>query len=627
MERRLAAIVAMDMAGYTRLMQADEIGTLAAVKSDRATIIEPKVSQYNGRTIKLMGDGALMEFPSVVKAVGFAVEIQLAFKTRNVEVSEDGRIRYRVGINVGDVIAEDDDIYGEGVNLASRLEGLAEPGGICVGQTVREEVRDKLALDFKDKGEVEVKNVSRPVRVYSIRLNDKAEAFATPIVAPPVVARGKFQVAVVAIVGVCFVVAFSGLAWWQPWADRGPSNPERPAQALPKKPSIAILPFADLEGAKDRAYVVDGFTNAITANLSKFHELFVISSNSTFTYKGKTPNAGDVARDLGVRYVLAGSYEQTPRNVRITAQLIDGVEGTNVWAENYDAPREQIIEIQEDLTRRISTTLVSVIRGQAQSRALRIKDEDSLKAYDLYLRAFHFRLGKAPILEGIADLQRAIELEPDFAAAYSLLALRFSQLWRLNLADDPQDALRQARVAAQEAMALDPQDYRIHELFCSLYLYADRQHELALSECERAVSLNPNDAGIQITLAQVLTFMGRAKEGLKWVKSAKRLNPLYPPLYDWTSGFVNAVAGNYEKAIVDSRKALAAYPKSLSIRRVIIVSLVELGRLQEAKKTAEELLAIAPGFTLAKLRNAPFQHESEMNWVLGNLRKAGIPEE
>lgn len=627
MERRLAAIVAMDMVGYTRRMQVDEVETLAAVKADRERIVDPKVEQHSGRTIKLMGDGALLEFPSVVNAVLFAVEVQTVFGTRNAAASGDEGAHYRIGINIGDVIIEGDDVYGEGVNLAARLEGQAEPGGICISDTVHREVKDRLDLDFEDRGEVEVKNVTGPVRIFFIRQNEKTERLATPIVKLPGPGKRKPPAAALAAAAVCLLVAITALAWWQPWADQIASEKGQQARALPKKPSIAVLPFRNLGGNADNAYLADGFTNAVITNLSRFPELFVASGNSTFSYKGKTPKAGDVGRELGVRYVLLGTYHQTDKNTRISAQLIDAGQDASIWAENFDVARNKIIETQEEITRITASTLVSVIHDRSRMRALRLKDEDSLEAYDLYLRATKFKLSKAAVADNIANLERAVSLEPDFAAAYALLSYRYTQTWRLNLADAPEQALDKARQSAQKALELDPLDYRVHDVLCTLHLYADRKHELALSECERAVSLNPNDPGIQVNLAQVLAFMGRADEGLKWMASAKRLNPLFQPHYDWTSSFIHALAGNHDVALVEAERALAVYTKSLSLRRIKIFSLVELGRLDEAKQVAGEILEIAPGFTLAKLRNAPHQPPAQLKRVLDSFRKAGLPDE
>ncbi|MEE8212770.1 MAG: adenylate/guanylate cyclase domain-containing protein, partial [Acidiferrobacterales bacterium] len=301
MERRLAAILAADVVGYSRLMGQDEAATLAALKAHRAELIDPKANQYNGRTIKLMGDGSLMEFPSVVEAVAFAVEVQLAISARNTDVHEDRQIHYRIGINIGDIIVEGDDIYGDGVNIAARLESLAEPGGICVRRNVRNQVRDKLDLDYEDRGEIKVKNIARPIRVFSVVLDGKAEALVTPVVAAPI-KTGHRRWVVAAAVLVLGLVAAGGLAWWQPWApDVEPASLERMAFPLPEKPSIAVLPFDNLSGDPEQEYFADGITNDIITDLSRFGDLVVIAAQSTFTYKGKPVKVQQVAEELGVR--------------------------------------------------------------------------------------------------------------------------------------------------------------------------------------------------------------------------------------------------------------------------------------------------------------------------------------
>lgn len=626
MERRLAAIVAIDMVGYSSRMQTDEVSTLSIVKADRQQVIDPKISQYGGRTIKLMGDGVLMEFPSVVNAVLFSVEIQSAFRSRNAKMPQDEAVCYRAGINIGDVIIEGDDIYGDGVNLAARLEGKAEPGGICVSEAVHREVAKRIELDFDDLGEVNVKNISGPVKALNVVFNEKIENLISPIVMPSSARKSGRRYFPIIAAGIFLVGILSGLAWWQPWTEQIGLGTSQLETALPKKPSIAVLPFRDLGSVDDKSYLADGFTNAIITSLSKFPELFVVSGNSTFTYKDKSPNARDVGRELGVRYVLLGTYQQTAHKIRISAQLVDAGQGEGIWAESFDVDRYEVLEVQDKLTSRTASTLVSVIVDRAKARAIRLTDDDSIEAYDLYLRASKFKLSKSVIDENIADLEQALELEPDFAAAYALLSERYLQLWRLNLSDDRQRTLARMRATAQQALEMDPKDYRVHSVLCTMHLYADKKHELALTECERAVSLNPNDPETQLRLAQVLTFMGRADQGLKWMASAKRLNPFYPPYYDWTSAFVHAMAGNYDQAILESEKALVVYQKSLSIRRIIIFSLVGLGRLDEAKKVAKDLLEIAPDFTLAKLRNAPHQPKAQMERILDSFRKAGIPE-
>ena len=630
MERRLAAILAADVVGYSRLMGKDEAATLAALKADRAELIDPKANQYNGRTIKLMGDGALMEFPSVVEAVAFAVEVQLAMRARNADLPEDRRIHYRIGINIGDIIVEGDDIYGDGVNIAARLEALAEPGGICVRRNVRNQVRDKLDLDYEDRGEIEVKNIARPIRVFSVVLDDKAEALVTPVVVAPVVAApietGHRRWLAMAAVLVLGLVAAGGLAWWQPWVPiPEPISAEAMALPLPDKPSIAVLPFANLSGDAEQDYFVDGFTNAIITNLSKFPEFFVIASNSVFTYRGKPVRVSNVGRELGVRYVLEGSFQRVADKVSVHAQLIEAANESHIWAQRYDVAPEEIFDIQNDLSQVIASTLAASVINLETSKVL-TKDVTTLAAYELFLRASKYKDGKAEVEENVRLLERAIELDPDFHEAYSELAWRYLNLWQFRLADDPDAALKRARESARKAVSLDQNDYRSHWALGQIALVADQDHDFALAEYEKAIALSPNQADVIAMMSIVMSFSGRAEEGVEWLEKAKRLNPYHPVWYDWNAGFVYFMARDYEKAVLGAKKTLAVYPKQISARRILIAAYVETGRMEDAKKVAQEILEIDPGFTLSSVRATPFQHAVDRDRYYGALRQAGLPE-
>jgi TolB-like protein/class 3 adenylate cyclase len=537
LQRRLAAILAADVVGYSRLIGEDEAGTLAALKVHRQELIDPKAAQYNGRTIKLMGDGALMEFPSVVEAVAFAVEVQLAMSARNADLSEDRQIHYRIGINIGDIVVEDDDIFGDGVNVAARLEALAEPGGICVRRNVRNQVRDKLDLDYEDRGEIEVKNIARPIRVFSVVLDDKAKALATPVMAAPSV-TGRHRWLAIAAVLVLGLVAAGGLAWWQPWAPEfTPTGAEAMALPLPDKPSIAVLPFANLSGDAEQDYFVDGFTNAIITNLSKFPEFFVIASNSVFTYKGKPVRISDVGRELGVSYVLEGSFQRGADKVSVHAQLIEAANESHIWAQRYDVAPEEIFDIQNDLSQVIASTLAASVINLETSKVL-TKDVTTLAAYELFLRASKYKDGKAEVEENVRLLERAIELDPDFHEAYSELAWRYLNLWQFRLADDPDAALKRARESARKAVSLDQNDYRSHWALGQIALVADQDHDFALAEYEKAIALNPNQADVIAMMSIVMSFSGRAEEGVEWLAKAKRLNPHHPVWYDWNASLV-----------------------------------------------------------------------------------------
>ncbi len=362
MERRLAAILAADVVGYSRLMEIDEAGTLAALKAHREKLIDPAIAERRGRIVKLMGDGSLVEFASVVDAVACAVAIQEGMSARNEGVPEDRRMAFRIGVHLGDVIVEGDDLYGDGVNVAARLEGLAEPGGVCISQQAYDQVETKLDLAYEDLGEQQVKNIARPVRTYRILLDGEA---------PPGVQRPKTRgLSATQIIGsaavVVLVVAGLALAWWQPWKpDVEPASIERMACPLPEKPSIAVLPFDNLSGDPAQEYFADGITESIITTLSKIPNLFVIARNSTFAYKGKPAKIQQVAEELGVRYVLEGSVQRAGDRTRITAQLIDALSGRHLWADHYDRDVGDIFALQDDITQQVMTELeVKLTEGE-----------------------------------------------------------------------------------------------------------------------------------------------------------------------------------------------------------------------------------------------------------------------
>ncbi len=349
MERRLAAILAADVVGYSRLIREDEARTLTALKAHREELIEPKLAQYHGRIVKLMGDGLLTEFPSAVEAVQCAVEIQHLIGESNADVPEDKRVIYRIGINIGDIVVEGDDIYGDGVNVAARLEGLADPGGICVARNAYNQVKDKLDLTFEHLGEKEVKNIAEPVTIYRVVPDDLAAALVTPVVRMPTVRRQARRPAIAAGL-LLSLLGVVGLILWQPWApDVVPALPGRTASPLPDKPSIAVLPFANMSDDPQQEYFADGMTDDLITDLSKISGLFVIARNSTFSYKGKQVKVRQVAEELGVRYVLEGSVRRAGDEVRINVQLIDATTGGHVWAERYDRQLDNIFAVQYEI--------------------------------------------------------------------------------------------------------------------------------------------------------------------------------------------------------------------------------------------------------------------------------------
>ena len=639
MERRLTAILAADVVGYSRLMGEDELGTLSALKTHRAELIEPKSVQYGGRTIKLMGDGALMEFPSVVEAVKFAVEVQLAMGERNRGVPEDRQILYRVGINIGDIIVEGDDIYGDGVNIAARLEGLAKPGGICIRRNVRNQVRDKLDLDYEDLGGIEVKNIARPIRVFSVVLDGKAAALATPVVAvpvapqpmdatpadaapaPPVRKRG-WQIAMA--LGVCFAAA-GVLVWWQPWAPSGETaDTELAGETRSQDLSIAVLAFKNLTGDPGQEYFSDAIAEDITTELSRFSDLFVISRESAFTYKGQSKTAKQIGRELGVRYLLEGSVRRSSDRLRVTVQLIDTSRESHVWAEKYDREVVDVLVVQDEIVRSVVSTLGEEIWRNAAAE-LKNKPLESFEAYDYRLRANEalHNLNKDSNLEARRLYSKALELDPGQDLAYIGLAWTHLLDYIAQWVDAGPEALDRAYDYTQKAAEAGAPGYRVHRLLGRISSYRG-EHDKALEHNARAIELNPNDGDLLASHARILVYAGQAGEARHWADEAIRRNPHYPGWYGSVSAQVYYQEGDYEQAV-----AVLNRLESLHIwdHRVLAASYAQLGQDEKARQHAEAVLAINPDFSLARFKaKIPYRDEAMRKRILDGLAKAGLPE-
>ena len=584
-QRRLAAILAADVVGYSRLIRADEEGTLAALKTLREDIIDPKIAEYDGRIVKLMGDGMLAEFPSVVDAVRTAVEVQVSVAARNTDQSEDHKIVFRVGINLGDVVIDGDDIQGDGVNVASRLEGLAEPGGICISAAVYDQVRDRMELSFEDLGERAIKNIDRPVRCYRVRSE------------------------------------LDGITNASVHRSDTPSP-------LPDRPSIAVLPFTNLSGDPDQEYFADGMTEDIISGLSRFRSLFVISRNSTFAYKGKSPDVRVVARDLGVRYVLEGSVRRGGKRLRIAAQLVDAETGNHIWADRYDRELEDIFAVQDEVTEAIVAAIAPEIGDVERERAQR-KPPDNLDAWGIYQRglAANYRSTEVGVRSAIELFDRVNEIDPTFAPAFAMAA---GARWRYVMhfeADDRDGYLNQAREKAYKAITLDPRDPiglwnagRVHSML--------GQHDIAISKVEEAIALNPNDAMSRYFLGAVLCSAGRAKEAVPHIDHAMRLSPRDIFLTGMLThrAFILFDLEQYDDAYEWARRAsLSPNPRPMTFALLAAV-LSMLGRKEEAQAALNDLLANAPGISCAKYRENTFGGPEVMERFADALREAGLTE-
>jgi len=620
-ERRLTTILAADVVGYSGLMAADEAGTLAQLKTHRKELIQPKTAEYHGRVVKLMGDGTLMEFGSVVDAVNFAVDVQRGMALRNTGVPDDQRINYRIGINIGDIIVESEDIYGDGVNVAARLESLAEPGGICVSRTVFNHVQGKVGFEFNDLGEREVKNIPKPVQVFKVSLDvpgaDRSALAAT--------ATKRFVRWPVVVGGLALIAIIAGVALWQrPWELlKEPEVATGTALPLPDKPSIAVLPFANLSKDPDQEYLSDGITNDIITDLSRFSGLFVIASNSTFQYKGKPVKIQDVAKDLGVKYVLEGSLQWAGDRVRINAQLIDALTGHHLWANRYDRAADQYFAIQDEIIREIVANLALRVSETERERAFR-KGTENLTAYDYYLQAIAKigSGGKENNTAAIRLLEKALEIEPNYAQAIGLLAQAHQYRVNLGWAESKEESSRIAREMAQKAHDLAPDDYRSYLVLGDIYLY-DREFDKATAAIDRAIELNPNDPDVLAETAQALVYLGRPMEAAVQIENAMRLSPFYPQWYLGLLGWALYDAGQYEEALQAMKKI--DKPQSW-VHRQMAATYVRLGEIEKAREQIEILLKLEPEYRISNANDWPYKDQSAWDRYAEDLRTAGAPE-
>ena len=623
-ERRLTTILSADVVGYSRLMAVDEAGTHAQLKTHRKELLDPKTAEYHGRTVKLTGDGALMEFASVVEAVGFAVDVQRAMVDRNAAVPEDRRIDFRIGINIGDIIVDDDDIYGNDVNVTVRLEGLAEPGGICVSAKVYDEVKNKLELGLEDLGEQEVKNIPEPVRAYRVLIDPAAARVSRAPRRPQTRPWGWAAAAAVAV-----ILAGAGALWWQKWAPGvEQASVTRMAFPLPDKPSVAVLPFDNLGGDAEHEGFVDALSENIITELSRFSDLFVIARNSVFTYKGKPVKVQQVAEDLGVQYVLEGSVQRSADRIRITAQLVDALTGKHVWAERYDRDLSDIFAVQDEVTQAIVARLGGNEGelAEAATKRARRKPTSDLGAYESYLLGVQHkhRYTREDTVLAHEFLNRAIALDPKFSRAYVALAWTYFQEFLFGWSDAPARSLEHALEAARMAVALDDSDAEAHWAVGEIYMYRG-EYERTRAEYDKALALNPNNADILANWGLNMALLGDdAQEGMRLISKAMRLNPHHPEWYDRVLGNAAFTARNYEQAITAIRNVKHHTPLS---RAVLAGSYAQLGRLEEAGVEVEEALKLVPDATVESLGSRlPYVNMADVNHFREALRKAGLPE-
>lgn len=573
MERRLAAILAADVVGYTRLMQADEAGTLTALKARRTDILQPLVTKHHGRVVKLMGDGVLVEFASAVNAVACAVELQEGMDAANAESPEDRRIVLRVGINLGDVMVEGQDLYGDGVNIAARLEALAEPGTVFVSQTVFNHVKGKTKLDFEDLGEQNLKNMAEPVRVYRISSTGPSATLAK--------SSGEAQ--------------------------------------LHKLPSIAVLPFTNMSGDPEQEYFSDGITEDIITALSRYRSLLVIARNSSFVFKGRVSDVKEVGRKLGVRYVIEGSVRKVGTRVRVTAQLIDTETGSHLWADRYDRSLDDIFAVQDEVVEQVTWRVAGKVSQTEITSATR-RSTKNVDAYDLYLTALAhiYRMTGEDGAKAVALLERAIELDPKFGRAYSALARAHMVV---GAATDSFEHFQLGIASGTKAIELDDADESTHADIGHLYNVVLRPDE-AKFHLDRAIALNPNNPMTVYLAAYDKLYRGQHEDALTWFNRARRLDPMYPPWVDEGLGSTYYLLGRYSDAL-QAFTRMGLRWASHHIR--FAAALAQAGQLDEARHHVAEALRLHPGYSQRDFAKKPFQPSDLEHWLQG-LRKAGLPE-
>jgi adenylate cyclase len=581
--RKLAAILAADVVGYSRLMGADEAGTLTALKHHRQAVFDPAVAAHNGRIVKLIGDGTIVEFGSVVDAVNCALSVQRSGDLTPDETPPQPKIVLRIGINLGDVIIEGDDIYGDGVNIAARLEPLAEPGGICVSSIVNESIGNRIDAHFQDGGDISVKNIDRPIRVWKWQPTGTSISAAKPDAAKP--------------------------------ATNGATA------------SIAILPFTNMSGDPEQEYFSDGITEDIITDLSKIAGLTVIARNSSFTYKGRAVDVRAVGRELGVRSVLEGSIRRAGNRVRITAQLIDATSGGHLWADRYDRDLTDIFEVQDDVTQRIVAALKVTLSPAEKAQRSDI-GTSSIDAYDYSLRGREFLLGnpknRGTFEQAKASFLKAIELDPNFAQAYAGLGFAYMFDYQNRWSDDPDGSLPLAKRYAEEAIEKNPKE-PLARAVAAVTATFNGDLDRAQSQIGLALSLNPNLAMAYNIAGSIRMYAGQPLEAIPVIERAMRLDPAANTQYLHFLGMANLLAGKYETAVALFKQRIALVPGTDFSRSALASALGHLGEIDEAHRVWRELKDINPKYSFSEhLSRLPFKREEDARRLADGLQKAGL---
>jgi len=627
MERRLSAIFVADMVGFSRLMEADEVGTLERQKMHRVEIIDPTLAEFHGHIVKEMGDGLLIEFSSVVEAVQCAVIIQKGMIDRETDVAEVLRIQYRIGINLGDIVVEEGDIFGDGVNIAARLEQLAKPGGICISGTTFDQLKFKLDVGYESLGEMKVKNIQQTIRAYHV-LTDPHQ-IGEVIEANPESQKNIRRWSLVVAV-LFFTIIFGGGWWWSQQQSSKKSNQNNSTIELPKELSIAVLPFVNISNDLEQDYFVDGMTEDLITDLSKISALAVISRTSTFAYKGKPSDVRAVAKALNVLFVVEGSVRKFGDKVRISAQLIDAKSGTNLWSERYDFDFDNIFAMQDKVRDEIVSVLAVKLTSSEEKRIARSLTND-ISAYDIYLKgvrqeSFHTKDGN---LEAQNLFKESIKIDPSFASAYAHLAQTYSFALENNWTNNRDAAVKLALLNARKAVDLDGELPYAHWVLGRIYTrsYASDLNK-AISSLNRAIELKPNYADGLVFLANIHNFSGHAEEAIPLIKKGMRINPNSPYWYHLVLGISQFFLGNYDEAVRSFDETAERIPTHPNMQRYLIASYGYLGLPDDAEWAIMEYESRGHSATIKDIvRSSSLQDPNYLKIFEIGLRKGGVPDE
>ena len=626
--RKLTAILSADVAGYSRLMQDDEAATVKTLEGYKQ-IISDLVKQLRGRVVDSPGDNLLAEFASVVDAVQCAVATQKELQARNAELPENRKMQFRIGVNLGDVIEEESRIYGDGVNIAARLESLADPGGICVSKTAFDQIETKLPFGYEFLGEQTVKNIAKPVGAYRVVLE--------PRVTKKKGAGLKHRAGrKIAVTGLAVALVVAGVALWQfflrPTAPPAPAiekaDPKQMALPLPELPSIAVLPFVNLSEDPKQQLLCDGITDNIISALSKVPQLFVIARNSTFTYKGKTVKAKQVSEELGVRYVIEGSIQRSGDRIRVTAQMVDALTGHQLLAERYDAETKDLFDLQDDITLKVLSAVQVKLTGVPPTGMKYFKGTHGLDCLLKFQEAVGYvnRNTLVDTLKAQQVAEEALAMCPEIPNAYRILAMVYTNYYWFDSSRSPQESIEKATELLQKTLAMDDTHAPAHGNLSIIYLQK-REYDKAIAEGERAVSLDQGSPFVAFAYAKALVYSGRPEEAIPLLEKAIRLNPLAPsPFYNHL-GLAFRLTGRLEEAVALNKKSLLRAPNDFWVHAALASIYIEMGRDEEARAAAAEVLRISPKFSLELYdRTSLLKDRSVVDKTIDTLRKAGLPD-